>query len=97
MRAVDVTGTSLVGYVTTTYQYLVERLGEPTSGPSGDNKVSVSWEGEIDGQVYTIYDWKQTSTPVGRYDWHIGGRSREVVEGVGRLLGLDDRTRRCLY
>ena len=32
--------------------------------------------------VATIYDWKRPSTPMGEYDWHIGGFSTQVIECV---------------
>ena len=91
-------GTSLKGFVTTTYDYLVEKLGEPITGCSGDGKVTCEWHIQSpDDIVATIYDWKTTSTPKGPYDWHIGGRDKGAVEMVSRLLGLEDKTRRCLY
>ena len=90
--------TSLKGFVTTTYDYLVEKLGEPIKGRSGDGKVTCEWCIEFPNDVVaTIYDWKTTSTPMGSYDWHIGGRDKGAVDMVSRLLGLEDKTRRCLY
>ena len=91
-------GTSLKGYITTTYDYLVKKLGEPIVGRSGDGKVTCEWHIEFPNNVVaTIYDWKTTSTPMESYDWHIGGRGTEVIDNVSRLLGLEDKTRRCLY
>ena len=67
-------GTSHKGYVTATYDELVERFGEPTF-LNGD-KTTVEWSlqfqiKDIDGD--TVYDWKSTSTPEGEYRWNIGG------------------------
>lgn len=72
-------GTSLIGYITTTYDKLVEAFGEPNYGPSGDDKVQSEWVLDINGEPCTIYDWKVTETPKGRYKWHVGGRSSKVL------------------
>jgi hypothetical protein len=51
--------TSLKGYITATYNQLVEVLGEPTfNTPSGDGKTQVEWVVGFDNNYYTIYDWK---------------------------------------
>lgn len=86
----DVSMTSLVGYITTEYNTLVEAFGEPILG-SGDGKVSAEWVIKFaDGQVATIYDWKTPETPMGTYDWHIGGRRGDVVKRLAVLLGVGD-------
>jgi len=76
-------GSSLRGYVTTTYDNLVARFGEP-NGWIGD-KTWNSWdlcftvwdEDEEDSEdVYVgIYDWKESGPDAskGEYRWHIGG------------------------
>ena len=80
----DVNGTSLQGYVYTTYDKIVEVFGNPTS--SGD-KTTCEWDITFDdGTVATIYDWKECQTPKGYYDWHIGGRSKWAVELVTNLI-----------
>lgn len=77
-------GTHLQGSTYTTFDTLVELLGE--SSGSGD-KVTQEWIIEFsDGTIATIYDWKEYSTPMGLYDWHIGGHSRIAVEHVEALL-----------
>jgi hypothetical protein len=51
--------TSFKGYITATYNQLVEVLGEPTfNTPSGDDKTQVEWVVEFENNYYTIYDWK---------------------------------------
>ena len=68
----NINGTSLVGYVRTTYTNLVANLGEPETGW---DKSTTHWTIEAsDGTVCTIYDWKTDFTPQCEYDWHIGGR-----------------------
>jgi len=67
-------GTSLRGYVKTTYTDLVAIFGEPQRG--GD-KTTAEWvvifgRGK-DKVVATIYDWKEYDTPMGEYNWHVGG------------------------
>jgi hypothetical protein len=77
----DASGTSLQGYVTAYYHQLVERFGEPNFY-NGD-KTTVEWCLKFeDGTVATIYDWKEYETPMGKYQWHIGGKSKEAVWAV---------------
>lgn len=78
---------SLMGYVETTYDELIEMLGEPTF--RGGDKTTVEWAIQFeDGLVATIYDWKTGATPQGRYDWHVGGHDRKVVDRVRDILDL---------
>ena len=77
-------GTSLRGYVTTSYAKLVGLLGEP-NGQTDDYKVSTEWVVTYRGESYTIYDYKETNlydegAPTveefraqSSYEWHIGG------------------------
>lgn len=97
---VNITGTSLMGKVRTTYDTLVEKFGEPTfdASHSGDGKVIVEWTldfrvetGEYDGDDFdyvpaTIYAWKESSIPYGVYNWHIGGHDYAAVECVEQVL-----------
>ena len=84
-------GTSLQGYMTTTFDKLVELLGEPLKG-SDDGKTTAEWIIDLEGEVATIYDWKNESTPKDLYEWHVGGRSLEVIERLSMALGLPTRT-----
>ena len=80
----DCNMTSLQGYVTTTYDTLVELFGEPMRG--GD-KTTAEWVLKFsDGTVATIYDWKEYNTPMGLYDWHVGGNKSIVVALVEEAL-----------
>jgi hypothetical protein len=68
----DINGTSLIGYVTTTYDNLVAQLGEPERDW---DKSTAHWTVQApDGTVCTIYDWKTGFTPTCEYRWHVGGR-----------------------
>ena len=81
-------GTSLRGYITTTYNQLVEKLGEPRR-TCGDGKVTAEWILEFEDQsVATIYDWKANETPMGIYKWNVGGKSSNAVKQAAMVLGV---------
>ena len=86
-------GTYGQGHVTTTYDALVATFGEPNDGPSA--KTNVGWVLLIDGVVVTIHDWKQAVSPIGTYDWSIGGSSNDSreIELVKSVMGV----KRCDY
>ena len=55
----DICGTSLKGRITANYAKLVELFGEPQE--SDGYKVSGEWVfTDDDGNVFTLYDWKET-------------------------------------
>ena len=87
---VSVGGTSLQGYVKTTYDEIVEVFGEPRYTSSGDDKVTAEWnlEFDVDGEYVTatIYDWKLCGTPFVEYDWHIGGFSTQAAHVVSQFM-----------
>lgn len=73
-------GTSLKGYLYTTYNELVELLGEPTYLPedSGDGKVNFEWVVEFNDEIFTIYDWKTYDPEYSMNEldqWNIGGKT----------------------
>ena len=81
---VNMNMSSLKGYVTTTYDKLVELFGKPTySDADPYEKVNAEWtveakvyDPEDDDSVYvkfSIYNWKTGSVPTDEYQWHIGG------------------------
>jgi hypothetical protein len=81
------TGTALVGYVETTYGALVALLGMPQR-IAGD-KITAEWGFRCaDGTRFTVYDWKQSATPLGLYRWHIGGNSARSVDAFNARTGL---------
>jgi len=83
----NVCGTSLKGYITTSYTKLVQLFGEPVE--SDGYKVSGEWLFEDNkGNVFTIYDWKATALydsgynptveefrQLPSYEFHIGGNN----------------------
>ena len=86
---VSINGTCLQGYIKTTYDELVNVFGEPTNWGDGGRKVNVQWIIKFsDGTVATIYDWKMPRTPMGVYDWHIGGMSQDAVNCVKNCMSV---------
>lgn len=86
MDAPDSSGTSLKGYVSATYNQLVNFLGQPTFDEgSGDGKVQVEWIVKFKDNyggvnLFTIYDWKHydrnhIDNPNIMVSWHVGGKS----------------------
>ena len=82
-------GSSLQGYIKTTFADLVEKFGKPDTIDL--DKSTAEWCVEfcvdLGGGDYkyvnaTIYDWKTDSTPLGEYDWHVGGFDFGAVECV---------------
>ena len=80
-RAASINGTSLKGYITTTYDELCRTFGAPTIFV-GD-KTNAEWFIEFeDGSVATVYDWKLDHIPLEPYRWHIGGFDAFAVASV---------------
>jgi len=82
-------GTSLQGYVTTSYDKLLELLGKPTY-TDADPYAKVNCEWVLDTKYYedepeddfdynyetvTIYNWMDGSIPTAKTQWHVGGKS----------------------
>lgn len=62
---------------------LKQILGEPTHDTNtGEDKVNLEWICQTeDGQVFTIYDWKEyhSLNDNEEIEWHIGGKSSKVT------------------
>ena len=82
-------GTSLQGYAKPTYAELVKKLGEPHQGKSGDGKVTVEWCFSYEDELFTVYDWKEGTTPDQPYWWHIGGTSPTSLHAFTLASGID--------
>ena len=89
----SISGTSLMGYVKTDYNSLIECFGEPIL-ERGD-KTNCEWHieftvvDEYGDEVMipaTIYDWKLDETPYHTYNWHIGGFNMSAVDLVNEAL-----------
>jgi hypothetical protein len=86
-----VKGTCLKGYLEAKFEDLCRVFGKPNHQPLG-HKSDVEWIGEIDGQVFTIYNYKDGTRYLGREglpvheitEWHIGGRRTDetILEKV---------------
>ena len=65
--------TSLQGYAKLKHADIVEAFGD---GDGDGDKTTQEWMFESDtGEVFTLYDWKTSSTPTHEYMWHIGAHS----------------------
>lgn len=79
-------GTGRVGFVNTTYDVLVKALGEPITDIE---KSTAHWNIQSeDGTVATIYDWKEWTTPMCEYEWHVGGHSSKALSLVESILDI---------
>ena len=67
--------TGFKGEFPITFAELVEIFGAPKCGPNADlDKTTCEWALTFeDGTIATIYDYKTPFTPMGEYEWHIGG------------------------
>lgn len=87
---INANGTSLRGYVTATYQQLVDVLGDPQHGPNcyDHDKITCEWVLKLeDGTIVTIYDYKCNETPTCEYQWHVGGHpSKGAVRKLNRII-----------
>ena len=63
--------------IRTSYNILEIVLGKPEAYESG--KVAFEWTKEIEGEVFTVYDWKeQVFFHDDLIDWHIGATTPET-------------------
>ncbi len=94
-RGCNANGTSLQGYVNTTYANLVACFGEPDKN-FDDYKSDANWDITFaDGVVATIYNWKDGKNYAGAdglaladiREWHVGGfRGTDVAGRVRECL-----------
>ena len=87
----EANGTSLRGYIRTSYSSLLKLFGVPD--PGDGEKISTLWAvKDIKNRIFTIYDYKETnlySDPLPSvkkfrsypsYDWHIGAISEDGID-----------------
>ena len=94
---ISIDGTSLMGYIDTTYKDLTENFGKPLSGDG--YKTNAEWHLSFDdGSVGTIYDYGGKGGPVKTLElWHIGGHSQEVISKIhnefsgGSVMGIHEK------
>ena len=74
-------GSGFQGYVRAEYKALVAAFGEPEK--MSDGKTTVEWTIMFEGnKVASIYDYKEGYTPMSTHNWHVGGKTTEVVSLV---------------
>jgi len=90
-------GTFLVGYCGSdvTYAMIVKAFGKP-NGVTDGYKIDARWCGFINGEVFTIYNYKSGKNYLGARgpatkflkgdDWHIGGHDDAVVALVNEYI-----------
>lgn len=83
-NGVDANGTFLQGYITCSYDTLVQVFGEPSDGDG--YKTQAEWAGKSNDTVFTIYDWKESQSPFDVTDWHIGGMTQKSVQVVHDIV-----------
>ena len=86
----DTDGTSFHGVtIRATVEQLTNAFGEPDDKNTGEDRVNFVWDMETeDGEVFTIYDWKEYR--VLKSDeivtWHIGAKSKSDSNVAEREL-----------
>ncbi|PIQ86780.1 MAG: hypothetical protein COV74_03485 [Candidatus Omnitrophica bacterium CG11_big_fil_rev_8_21_14_0_20_45_26] len=86
-------GTSYQGELKISYADLVTIFGPPNS-TRHCYKIDAEWIGAIDGEVFTIYNYKTGKSYLGTQgktveeitDWHIGAKKRLTAEKVLFLI-----------
>lgn len=84
----EVDGTSLQGYIYTTYFILTRRFGLPDVGPeSQEGNSTAVWRLAFeDGVILTIYDEGLGFTPKDAFDWRIGGHDSSAIRRVQEIV-----------
>ena len=82
----DASMSSLIGYISTTYNELESQFGSPQYAGGPDGKVTAEWILKIGNKVITIYDYKMGSTPKDYYNWHVGGHDIKSLTLLKNLV-----------
>lgn len=91
----EINGTSLQGYVEISYKKLIEVFGKPNVKVDG-YKTDAEWLIMTPVGIATIYNYKDGKNYCGKagkatskiVEWHIGGRSDEVVNFIREALNI---------
>ena len=88
----DIYGTSMQGRIEANYSQICKVFGAPNrdTAESPDHKIDVEWQGYIDGEPFTIYNYKdgpaylkEAGTPIVKItDWHIGAKHARTAQKV---------------
>ena len=82
---INTNGTHLIDTIDLPYGEIEQAFGKPATGDF--DKVQAEWVIQFeDGEVATIYDWKESCPYWSVTDWHIGGRNAIAVERVINIL-----------
>lgn len=92
-RADNASGTSLQGVITASFDFLCKVFGPPTetsehSYLDGGGKVNCEWDLYIDGEIVTIYAWKQGVKYTKVTEWHVGGQNKMAEKLVREAILL---------
>ena len=82
---IDIVGSHYIGTLNVTYAALTNVFGPP-NGHSDGYKTDVEWAGKIDGQIFTIHNWKNGKNYMGAdgldvkviNEWNVGGYKKET-------------------
>ena len=91
-------GTSLQGYVRTTYSALTRKLGQPLlmTPNQSDGKVLAEWiisdPSNVNDVLFTVYCWKEDRIPHDLHYWHIGGKKANTLELFTEVTGAKTLT-----
>jgi hypothetical protein len=92
----DSDGTSFYGVkVDASLRSLTQILGEPTyQNNTSEDKTNVEWVMETeDGDVFTVYDWKE-GRPIDEDEiitWHIGSKNKLIgIQAKIEIMGYND-------
>ena len=98
-HVLNINGSSLLDYIDTTYDVLVDLFGEPDD--SDGYKVDWEWQVEFDcGTIATIYNWKNGPNYCGEAgvgchqvkQWHVGGFQHRAVRLVEQAINNHSKT-----
>ena len=88
-KPADSSGTSFHNVtIQATYNELVKALGNPTYTVDVGiyDRFAYEWSGEINGEKWTLYDWREGEEIYdnldGAIDWHIGAKNRSICYDV---------------
>jgi hypothetical protein len=85
MGEVNIARTGRVGFMPkgATYSDICKVFGMPQYLQNETGyKTQAEWQGKINGQIFTIYDYKTETAAEENTDWHIGGHKKITAELV---------------
>lgn len=73
--------------INASYDRLVSLFGEPEWSQDDDNPVQAHWAIDFsDGEVLTIYDWKESQPVEGVTQWNVGGHNMMAASRIYNIL-----------